>query len=128
MAVVIEFKREVEMSFEIFTEKCNRVFKPAVSICKNYYIRFNKPLIEKYGLDKFKYVVFYFNVEIEKIGMVFSVDKKPHAYRLHVERSSLSIGCKSFIRHYNVLRPQKNIGDIGFENDMLIVGVEVNKP
>jgi len=116
------------MTFEIFTEKCTRIFEPAVSICKNYYIRFNKSLIQKYELEKSKYVVFYFDIETEKIGIVFSVDKKDHAYLLQIQGTTITTCCKSFLRHYNVLRPQKRIKDIEIENDMLIVGVEVNTP
>lgn len=114
------------MSFEIFTEKHTRFSEPVFSICKSYYIRFNKPLIKKYGLDKFKYAVFYFDVEIKKIGIIFSIDRKPHSYYLNVEKRSISILCKSFLKHYNILRPQKIIRNIGFEKNMLIMEVEID--
>ena len=105
-----------------------RSYEPVVSIYKNYVIAFNHIVVKKYGLDKFNYVTLYFNPDTSEIGIKFLAKQDVYSYKLHVDRKYISIGCKSFLQQYNILRPQKMIKDIIMGDiDMLIIKVEIKK-
>jgi len=67
-------------------------------------ISFNRYVKEMIG-DEFKYVVFYFDKEIRKIGLWFWKDACPGSYSLlwFKNRDTFTVNSKSFFKAYDIL-------------------------
>ena len=90
------------MGFERF-DQIGRSFAPKVSIWSRGQIGFNNGAVTRFELDKFDYVVFMFDKEEQKIGLLFTANKdEKGAVKLNKRTVGISVGAKSFLDYYGI--------------------------
>ena len=92
------------MSFEEFTNTGGRIGTPKVSIWSRGQIGINKGAIHRYKLDKFKYVILYYDREVKKVGIKFTIDadKSNIIKVINRENSGLSFSGSAFLNYYGI--------------------------
>jgi len=90
------------MGFVRFTQT-GRSFAPKVSIWSRGQIGFNNGAVTRFELDKFDYVVFMFDKEEQKIGLLFTTNKaEDGAVKLNKRTAGISVGAKSFLDYCGI--------------------------
>jgi hypothetical protein len=88
--------------FVKFTQT-GRSFAPKVSIWSRGQIGFNNGAVTRFDLNKFDYVVFWFDKEEQKIGLFFTTDKtEPGAVKMNKRVAGISVGAKSFLDYCGI--------------------------
>jgi len=95
------------MVWERFT-LTGRNIKPKATIRKGGQIGLNNAVINKYKLDKFKYVVLFIDKEQKKIGIKPTNDEQEEGVRkLRLSKYGASIPAKNFIELYRLEQIKK---------------------
>lgn len=91
------------MSYEKFTKTRARGYYPKASIWGKGQIGFNQGAVGKYELEKFDYVVLFYDKEIKKIGVKFTNEKEEGIIKI-VKRpgSGMSFSAKAFLDFYDI--------------------------
>ena len=114
------------MSFEKFTE-VGKVFRPKISIRSGGQMGFNQGSRNKFELDKYGYVVLYFDRENDKIGIKLTNDKNAEgAITLHKRELDVAISAKSFLYCYDINFHETAIYDPIWdaENEMIVLDLK----
>ena len=117
------------MAFERFTQT-GRSFAPKVSIWSRGQIGFNNGAVTRYDLGKFDYVIFMFDKDEQKVGLLFTTDKaEPGAVKLNKRTAGISVGAKSFLDYcgidYSTTKQYELSHDK--ENDLYVISLADGK-
>ena len=89
-------------NFRRFTET-GRSFKPKISIRTNGQIGFNAGAVKRFGIDKYEFVVAYFNENQKKIAIEFTNDSETDGAIKIVKRSNnFFFSGKSFLEFHEI--------------------------
>ncbi len=110
------------MAWEKFTLS-GRSIKPQVTIRTGGQIGLNNPVVTKYELNKFKYVVFFIDREEKKIGIKPTNDENEEGLcRLRISEYGASISARSFVEQYKLEEIKKRQLDCDWDKkDGMIV-------
>ena len=89
------------MAFERFTES-GKGFKPKISIRPAGTIGLNDSALKRFGLDAFKFVALYFDLEASKIAIGGVSEEEPGAQRLNFGVKGASISAKRFLDYHDL--------------------------
>jgi len=90
------------VAFERFT-KTGRAFVPKVSIWSRGQIGFSVGAVNRYKIDKYKYVVFLYDADNKRVGFEFTNDEKAAGIaRLNHRKTGITVGAKSFLDYYAI--------------------------
>ncbi len=90
------------MAFERF-EYGGRSFVPKVSIWSRGQIGFSMGAVKRFELQKYQYVVFFYDTEARRIGFQFTLDKnETGAAKLNVRENGGVVGAKAFLDYYGL--------------------------
>lgn len=90
------------MAFEKFTQT-GRGFKPKVSIWKRGQVGFNQGAARLFDLEKFGYVVFYYDQDTKRVGLQLTNDSAAEgANKVKVRATGASVGAKAFLDYYQI--------------------------
>jgi hypothetical protein len=90
------------MGFERFTAPV-RSAKLTVSIWSKGQIGFSKFITAKCELEKFPYVIFFYNKEERKIGFRFTSDEnEAGARKLNIRKTGAVVGATAFLDYYEI--------------------------
>ena len=82
-----------------------RTVIPKLSIRKGWQIGLNSATVSRFGLDKYKFVVFKINEDEQKIGVKFTSDEKEKGAKpFKVVQGGISLPAKSFIDFYDLYK------------------------
>jgi len=88
--------------FERFTQRA-KSFQPKVSIRKRGQIALNSGAIQKFGLEKYNYVVLFMSKDRQKIAIMFTNDRNEEgAIKLLKRQGNFSFSAKSFCDFYGI--------------------------
>lgn len=110
------------MAFERFT-KIGRGYRPKVSIWSRGQIGFNQGAVERFGLQEYKYVIFFYDKENGKIGFKFTNDEKEEGIsKISIRKTGATVSSKSFLEYYRIDHSKTKRYDINFdETDSLYI-------
>ncbi len=114
------------MPFEKFT-KVGKTFRPRISIRSGGQMGFNQGSRNKFELDKYGYVVLYFDRENGRIGIKLTNDNNEEgAIILHKRKLDVAISAKSFLCYYDINFDKTTIYDPIWdeENKMIILDLK----
>ena len=90
------------MGFERFTQT-GRSFVTKMSIWTKGQIGFSTGSVARYNLTDFEYVVFLYDKEAKKVGLVFTNDAKENgAVKLNKRKTGVMVGAKAFLDYYGI--------------------------
>ena len=90
------------MGFEKFTSS-GKTFKPKVSIRKYGQIGFNNGAVKKFDLDKYEYVILFYDRENRRIGIKLTNNSSEDgAMKLQKRPLNVAISAKSFLEYYEI--------------------------
>ena len=89
------------MGFEKFTQT-GRSFTPKVSIWSRGQIGFNNGAVKRFKLEKFKYVVFFYDKETNRIGIRPIDTVEDGAVKLNQKATGATVGAKAFLDFYDI--------------------------
>jgi len=90
------------MGFEKFT-KTGRGFRPKVSIWSRGQIGFNQGAVKYLDLEKFGYVVFYYDPGTKRVGLELTNDGNAEgANKIKIRQTGASVGAKAFLDYYQI--------------------------
>lgn len=92
------------MGFEKFTKIRSKIDTPKASIWSRGQIGFNQGAVQEYGLDKYGYVVLYYDRDTNRVGFQFTNDKKAEgASKLIVRKAAgASLSSLAFLKTYRI--------------------------
>jgi hypothetical protein len=91
------------MPFERFTD-VGRVFRPRASIRSNGQLGFNHGSIKRFEMDKFAYVVLFYDADTKRIGVQLTNNKdEPGASSLVVRSGNGAVSAKAFLEYYQLM-------------------------
>lgn len=92
------------MAFERFTKTRSKISTPKASIWSRGQIGFNQWAVQEYNLDKYGYVVLYYDKDTNRVGFEFTNDKKAEgASKLIIRKGAgASISAHAFLKTYTV--------------------------
>ena len=115
------------MAFEKFT-KSGRGFKPKVSIWSRGQIGFNQGAIAHFELQKFGYVVYFYDAEEKKVGFKFTNDaNEDGAAKLKMRGTGASASSKAFLDYYNIDYRVTRKYDISYDKDSELYIIDLSK-
>ena len=115
------------MGFEKFT-LVGKSFAPRVSIWSRGQIGFNNGAVSRYKLDEFSHIVFFFDRELNKVGLRFTNDgSEEGAVNLNKRSTGISAGMKSFLDYHNVDYTETAQYDLEFDEEEGLYVVDLNK-
>lgn len=90
------------MAFERFT-KTGRGYKPKVGIWSRGQIGFNQGCVQKMKLNDYKFVIFFYDKENNKIGFKFTNDNNEDGIiKLNIRKTGATVSAKSFLDYYEI--------------------------
>ncbi len=114
------------MAFERFT-KTGRTFKPKASIWSRGQIGFNQGAVERFGLEKYEYVIFFYDSDNKQIGFKFTKDKSEEGViKLNTKNTGAVASGKSFLEYYGIEHGVTKQYDLKVDkdNDLYIIDLE----
>lgn len=91
------------MAFNKFVKVRGRSFTPKVGIWARGQIGFNRGAMEKFSLDKYNYVVLYFDSDSRRIGIKFTNNAKEEGAIKIVKRpTAISFSATGFLKTYEI--------------------------
>ena len=76
---------------------------PKLSIRKGGQIGLNSAAVDRYKLNRYKFVVLKINKEDEKMGLRFTNDENEKGVRkLNIVQGGISLSAKNFIEYYGI--------------------------
>lgn len=90
------------MAFERFTE-VGRVFRPRASLRSNGQIGFNHGSVKRFDMEKYPYVVLFYDAETNRIGVQLTNNKdEPGAATLITKNGNGTVSARSFLEYYQL--------------------------
>ena len=115
------------MGFERFT-KIGRGYRPKVSIWSRGQIGFNQGAVEKFDLQKYKYVVFFYDKENKRIGFKFTNDENEEGIsKISLRKTGTSASARSFLGYYSIDHEKTKSYNIKFDEDSNLYTIELPK-
>ena len=114
------------MAYEEFTlRRCPRDI-PMVSILKHGIISLNQACYYEY-FKSYKYVVFLFDRENNKIALKLTNDAKDNVYNIRVTRNGrlASISASAFLKYYKIPHPQTKAYSCSWNEEQKILEVQL---
>ena len=112
------------MAFEKFTKTGGRIGTPKISIWSRGQIGLNRGAIERFRLDKYKYVVLFYDKDDKKIGIKFIDDSTEEGASKIIHRKSggLSFSGVAFLHYYDIDYSETKKYDLEYdkENDLYV--------
>lgn len=109
------------MAFEKFT-KTGRAFKPKASIWSRGQIGFNQGAVERFSLERFDYVVLFYDKEEKRIGFQFTNDKDGEGInKLNVKKTGAVVSGKAFLDYYEINHDKTKNYDLRREEDLFVI-------
>ncbi len=112
------------MAFEKFTKTGGRIGTPKASIWSRGQIGLNRGAIERYNLDKYKYVMFFYDRDDEKVGIKFTDDANESNIMkiVHRKGGGLSFSGSAFLNYYGIDYSETKKYDLEYdkENDLYV--------
>jgi len=118
------------MAFVKFTRTGSRIGTPRVSIWSRGQIGFNQAAVDEYNLNKYKYVVLYYDKEANRIGLEFNNDGKAEgacklAFR---KRAGVSISAIAFLKTFKIDYSETKRFDLSLDKESGFHVIDLNKP
>jgi hypothetical protein len=114
------------MAFEKFTEPRSRGYEPMASIWSRGMIGLNQGAVNEFELEKYDYVVLYFDRETRRIGIKFTRDgKEEGAIKLSKRESGASISARSFMKKFKIKIGNTAKCDISYDDDNALHVIEL---
>jgi hypothetical protein len=115
------------MPFEKFT-KVGKTFRPRISIRSGGQMGFNQGSRNRFELDKYGYVVLYFDRENSRIGIKLTNDNNEEgAITLHKRKVDVAISVKSFLYHYDINFDKTIIFDPIWDEENKMIVLDLKK-
>lgn len=114
------------MVFEKFTYT-GKTFKPRISIRQNGQIGFNNGARKRFDLDKYEFVILYYDKEESKIGIKLTNNNgESGVMRLQKRPLNIAISAKSFFEYYNILYSETKTYDPVWDekNKMIVINLK----
>jgi len=112
------------MAFRRFDEK-GKSFAPRVTISKSGYLNFSAGACRRFGLGQFRYVIFYFDEDTNRIGIGFTNNEEaPGARSLQTRDNSAGIYAKSFLDYHHISHEERQEFTPTYDEDegLLVLG------
>ena len=115
------------MAFEKFIKTGGRIGTPKVSIWSRGQIGLNSCAIIRFGLDKYKYVILFYDKDDKKVGIKFINDNTEEGAAKIVFRKAggLSFSGVAFLHYYGIDYSETRKYDLEYdkENDLYVFGL-----
>jgi hypothetical protein len=111
------------MAFEKFLYS-GKTFKPRIAIRQNGQIGFNKGAEKRFELNKYEYIILYYDKEEQKIGIQLTNEENiKGVMKLQKRPLNIAISAKSFFEYYNISYSETKIYDPEWDekNKMIII-------
>lgn len=117
------------MAFEKFTRTRGRIDTPKVSIWSRGQIGLNQAALDEFNLAKYKYAIFYYDKDNEKIGIEFTNDEKAEGMNKLIDRkgAGTSISALAFLKHYKIDFSETAKYDIEYDEESNLYIFELMK-
>ena len=116
------------MPFERFTKTRSRGLIPKVSIWSRGQIGFNKSAVAKFEIDKFDYLVLFYDKDSKRIGIKLTNDQEEGAIKIIRKLASggALVSAKSFLFHYDIGGPEtRNYGlELDADSGLIVIDTE----
>lgn len=118
------------MAFVKFTRTGARIGTPRVSVWSRGQIGFNQAAVDDYGIDKFKFVVLYYDEDAKRIGLEFTNDEKADgACKLAFRKNAgVSISAIAFLKTFKIDYSETKGFDLGFDKESGFYTIDLNSP
>lgn len=115
------------MTFEKFKHTGGKFF-PKISIRPSGQIGFSRGALKRFGIDKYEFVVLFYDRELKKIGVELTNDDKAEgAAKLIVKSDNGTVSAKSFFRYFGIDFSKKRSFDLINEDGKLAAYIYDNK-
>jgi hypothetical protein len=118
------------MGFVKFTQPRARIGKPMASIWSRGQFGLNLGAVESFDLNKFKYVVLYYDADTNRVGLEFTNNENADgAIKLLVrENSGISFSAVSFLNKFGIEFGETRKYDLKLDDDSGFLVIDLNKP
>lgn len=92
------------MPFEQFTvdTKKHRFKSPTITIRINGQIGFNVGAMRKFNINKYKFVILFFNKDTQQIGIKLSNKQEKGVSKLFIRESNIVASVKAFLDYHSI--------------------------
>ena len=112
--------------FEKFTQH-GRGFKPKISIRKRGQIGFNNGAIKRFQIDKYEYVVLYYNKDTNKMAFNFTNSENDDgAIKIIKKKNNYFISGKSFFDYYDIPYGESQSFDVEWNPENLLAIIDIS--
>lgn len=116
------------MAFKKFAQRRQQL-DPCVYFWKRGIIGFNNGAISKFELDKFKFVILYFDEDTRRVGFGFTNDENdPAAIKLSARKTGYTLAAKSFFNLYGISIGDKVRHVLKFDADEGLLVIQLPSP
>ncbi len=118
------------MAFIKFTQPRARMGKPTASIWSRGQIGLNYGATESFKLNKFKYVVLYYDADTNRMGLEFTNDENAEgAIKLAVRKNSgISFSAVSFLNKFRITFGTTKKYDLVRDGDSDLLVLDLKNP
>ena len=118
------------MAFEKFTRTGARIGTPMVSIWARGQIGFNQAVVDDYEIDKFEFVVLYYDKDTKRIGLEFTNNKMAEgACKLAFRKNAgVSISAIAFLKTYKIDYSETKKFDLDYDEDSGFHIIDLDNP
>ena len=111
--------------FKKFTQH-GRGFKPKISIRKRGQIGFNNGAIKRFQIDKYEYVVLYYNKDTNKMAFNFTNSENDDgAIKIMKKKNNYFISGKSFFDYYDIPYGESQSFDVEWNQENLLAIIDI---
>lgn len=111
--------------YEKFTQH-GRSFKPKISIRKRGQIGFNNGAIKRFQIDKYDYVVLYYNKDNHKMAFNFTNSENDDgAIKIIKRKNNYFISGKSFFDYYELPYEESQSFDVEWNQEDLLAIIDI---
>lgn len=116
------------MAFKRFVET-GRGTKPMVSIWKRGQIGFNSLAVQKYKLDQFTHVIFFYDDEQQKIGLRFTNNSEEEGVvKLNVRKNNVVVNAGRFLEMKDISYNPGTKFNLAYDEKEDLYVVDINAP
>lgn len=116
------------MAFERFTGG-GRSYKARASIRKNGQIGLSQGAVQRFKLDRYPYVVLFYDKETERIGIKPTQNpEEPGAYRLNHKGSGADISGLAFLEYFGIDRDRSRRYEADWDDEQGMLVIDLEKP
>jgi hypothetical protein len=118
------------MTFEKFTKTGGRIGTPKASIWSRGQIGLNRGALERFSLDKYKFVMLFYDKENKKVGIKFTNDTTESNLIkiIHRKNGGLSFSGTAFLHYYGINYAETKKYDLEYDktNDLYVFDLNID--